>query len=121
MPRRKPSELRTYSEGSKRYIEPPATTQEGRDAQMIDLAYACAEQRMRDGTASSQEIIHFLRLATEKTRLEQEKLRHEAALLETKESAIKAAEGSNVDYARVIAHLRVYKGLDDDTDLYGAD
>ena len=117
MPRRKPSELRSYSEGSERYIEPPASTHEGRDAQMIDLAYACAEQRMRDGTASSQEIIHFLRLATEKTKLEEEKLRHETALLETKQHAIDAAESSNVDYANVIAHLRRYKGLDDDPDV----
>lgn len=114
VPRRKPSPLDTPVEGSGSYIEPPATTQEGRDAQLIDLAYRLTEQRMRDGTASSQEIVHFLRLATEKTKLEEEKLRHETQLLESKSKALDNASRDNTDYARVIAHLKFYKGLEDD-------
>lgn len=114
VPRRKPVDWQTPQEGTERYREPPAKSQEGRDAQMIDLAYGLVEQRLRDGTASSQETVHFLRLATEKTRLEEQKLRYEASLLETKEKAIKDAERSDTDYAMVIQYLKVYQGIPDD-------
>lgn len=114
MPRRKPIRLEEPVKGSESYIEPPATTREGRDAQMIDLAYRCAERRMRDGTASSQEIIHFLRLGTEQTQLEREKLRNENELLKQKRQVLEEGLRDNTDYANVIAHLRLYKGLDDD-------
>lgn len=114
MPRRKPIQWDTPVEGSESYIEPPATTQEGRDAQMIDLAYRCAERRMREGTASSQEIIHFLRLGSEQSQLEREKLRYETELLQQKRQVLEAGLQDNTDYSNVIAHLRLYKGLDDD-------
>jgi hypothetical protein len=114
VPRRKPTNWQSTTEGTERYKEPPAKSQEGRDAQMIDLAYGLVEQRLRDGTASSQETVHFLRLATEKTRLEEQKLRYEASLLETKEKAIKDAERSDTDYAMVITYLKKYQGIPDD-------
>jgi hypothetical protein len=114
VPRRKPVDWQTPQEGTERYREPPAKTQEGRDAQMIDLAYGLVEQRLRDGTASSQETVHFLRLATEKTRLEEEKLRYEAALLETKKEAIEDAKRQDSDYATVIQYLKIYQGIPDD-------
>jgi hypothetical protein len=114
MPRRKPIQWDEPVEGSESYIEPPATTRSGRDAQMVDLAYRCVERRMRDGTASSQEIIHFLKLGSEQTELEREKLRHETALLEQKRQVLEEGLRDNTDYANVIAHLRLYKGLDDD-------
>lgn len=37
----------------------PALTPEAKENQMISLAMHCAEQQMRDGTASSQVITHF--------------------------------------------------------------
>lgn len=114
MPRRKPTNWQSTTEGTERYREPPARTQEGRDAQLIDLAYGLVEQRLRDGTASSQETVHFLRLATAKTKLEEEKLRVEADLLNTKKKAIEDAERSDSDYATVIQYLKVYQGIPDD-------
>ena len=52
----------------------PALTPEARENQMIALAVDCAEQQLRDGTASSQVIVHYLKLGSSKERLEKEKL-----------------------------------------------
>ena len=41
-------------------IPPPATTIEGRNNQLIDLAFSLVERRFHDGTASAQETVHFL-------------------------------------------------------------
>ena len=42
----------------------PALTPEARENQMIALAVDLVEQRLLDGTASSQETTHFLKLGS---------------------------------------------------------
>ena len=49
-----------------------ATSPEARENQLISLAVDLAEQQLRDGTASSQVISHFLKLASTKEKLERE-------------------------------------------------
>ena len=44
----------------------PALTPEARENQMISLAMDLAEKRLRDGSASSQEVTHFLKIAASK-------------------------------------------------------
>ena len=44
----------------------PALTPEARENQMIALAVDLAEQQLRDGTASSQVITHYLKLGSTK-------------------------------------------------------
>lgn len=63
-----------------------ATTPEARENQLISLAVDRAEQQLRDGTASSQVITHFLKLGTEKARIEVEnlKLQNELTIARTK-------------------------------------
>ena len=43
---------------------PPARTPEARENQMIMYAIDLAEQQLRDGTASSQVITHYLKLGS---------------------------------------------------------
>ena len=43
-----------------------ATSPEARENQLIALAVDLAEQQLRDGTASSQVISHFLKMASTK-------------------------------------------------------
>ena len=52
----------------------PALTPEARENQLVSLAVDLAEQQLRDGTASSQVITHYLKLGSTKERLEKEKL-----------------------------------------------
>ena len=52
----------------------PALTPEGQENRMISLAMDLAEKQLREGTASAQVQVHFLKLGTEKARLERTKL-----------------------------------------------
>ena len=91
----------------------PAATPEERENQLISLAFDRAEQQLRDGTASSQVITHFLNLGTVKAEYEVEKLKKENALLEAKTSAIESAENVEKLYADAITAMKKYRGTDD--------
>ena len=72
---RKQSGRRTTATPRRRARLPSeATTSEKRENELIALAVDLAEEQLRAGTASSQVITHFLKLATEKEKLEREKL-----------------------------------------------
>lgn len=100
----------------------PATTPEGREDQMIALAMDLVEQRLRDGTASSQETTHFLKAASRKSRLEIEKLKEELELTKAKTEAIQSAKKVEELYAEAIKAFKTYSGQDgeedEDQDLY---
>ena len=89
---------------------PPALSDEERDIQMGNLAYAAAEQRLRDGTASSSEIVYFLKLVSQKERLENEQLRKQNELLQARVADIESNRKSEELYAKVIDSLREYSG-----------
>lgn len=88
----------------------PALTPEARENQMIALAVDCAEQQLRDGTASSQVIVHYLKLGSSKERLEKEKLEKENGLLTAKIEAMQSAKASEELYAKAIEAMRRYSG-----------
>ena len=96
----------------------PATTPESRENQMIALAMDLVEQRLRDGTASSQETTHFLKLASPKNRLEQEKLKLENELTAAKTKALANAEEIKVLYEEALKAMRRYGGHSDEDDEY---
>ena len=56
--------------------------------QIISDAYAQAAARIKDGTASSQVLVYFLKLGSEKEQLEREKLKLEGELLKAKTEAL---------------------------------
>ena len=73
---------RTVTVSDKKHREVrPALTPEARENQMIALAVDLVEQRLLDGTASSQETTHYLKLGSMKNRLEMQKLEEENKLL----------------------------------------
>lgn len=92
----------------------PAKTPEAREQQLIALAIDRVEQRLIDGTASSQEIIHFLRLATTKEQLEMEKLKQENQLLRAKTEAIESEKRTEELFAQVVAAMKSYSGNDEE-------
>lgn len=93
---------------------PPATTPEGREAQCIAYAYDLVEQRLRNGTASSQETVHFLKLGSMRERLEVEKLKKENALLKVKADAISADAEKAQMYKDAIAAMQRYSAWTSD-------
>lgn len=92
----------------------PAMTEEGRENQLIALANSLVEKRLREGTASSQETVHFLRLGSQKSRLELEKLRRENELLTAKTEALQSAKRSEELLAEAIKAFGIYTGKEED-------
>lgn len=88
----------------------PALTPEARENQMIALAVDLAEQQLRDGTASSQVITHYLKLGSTKDKLEREKLEEENKLLRAKTKAIEDAADMKALYADAIEAMKRYSG-----------
>ncbi len=91
----------------------PALSPETRENQLIALAVDLTERRLIEGTASSQETTHFLKLGSMKNRLEMEKLREENKLLQAKTDAIKQAKRVEELYSEAIAAMRRYSGAGD--------
>lgn len=100
------------SGGTTRKIR-PALTPEARENQLISLATDLVEQRLIDGTASSQETTHFLKLATSKARLEREILEKQAELITAKTENLKSAKRIEELYTEALNAMRNYAGQGD--------
>ena len=100
----------------------PALTPEAEETQLVALAYARAKEQLIDGTASSQVITHFLKMGSEKERLERERLEEENKLLRAKTEQLQAQKDSSEVYQEVLNALKKYNGYgsseDDDYDNY---
>lgn len=88
----------------------PAITPAAKESQMISLAMDLVEQRLRDGTASSQETTHFLKLGTEKARAEVELIKAQAAMAVAKKDALESQKRMDELYAEAIKAMRNYSG-----------
>ena len=91
----------------------PALTPEARENQMISLAMDLVQQRLIDGTASSQETTHFLKLASSKAILEKERLEEENKLLRAKTKVMENVEDAKIIYSDVLNAIRKYSGQGD--------
>lgn len=89
---------------------PPAKTPEAREKQLIALAVDVAEKQLRDGTASSQVIAHFLKLGSTKEKLEQEMMAQQNQLLKAKTEAIQSAKKVEELYINALNAMRTYSG-----------
>lgn len=91
----------------------PALTPEARENQMISLAIDCAEQQLRDGTASSQVITHYLKLGSTKERLEKEKLERENELLRARTESLQSMKHIEELYTNALKAMQKYSGSGD--------
>lgn len=89
---------------------------EAREQQLIALAVDLAEKQLREGTASSQVISHYLKLGTAKYDLEKERLMEENKLLRAKTQTLEKDAKSKEDYEKVIKAIQVYSGHGDPDD-----
>lgn len=94
----------------------PATTPQAREQQLVALAYDLAEKKMREGTASSQEIVHFLKLGSSREFLEQERLRNENELTQAKIEGMASAKRVEDMYGAALKAMRSYAGQEPDDD-----
>lgn len=98
----------------RKYTKRPAITPEVRESQMISLAIDLAEQQLRDGTASSQVITHYLKLGSTKERIEKEILEKQKDLIAAKTDAMKSAKRVEELYAQALNAMRRYSGQEED-------
>lgn len=89
---------------------PPAATPNARENQMVALAYDVAEKQMRDGTASSQVVSHFLKLGSSRERLEQDRLAGEVHLIHKKAEIMESAKRVEELYETALGAMREYQG-----------
>lgn len=100
------------SENSKRRKRRPATTPEARENQLISLAADLAEKQLIAGTASSQVITHFLKMASTREKLEQERLQRENLLLAAKVEQLASSKRIEELYEAALNAMRSYAGQD---------
>ncbi len=92
----------------------PALTPEARENQLIALAVDCAEEQLRNGTASSQVITHYLKLGSSREQLEKEKIALENELTKAKTEAVASAKRAEELYEAAIIAMRKYGGQSDE-------
>lgn len=94
----------------------PALTPESREKQMISYAMDLVEQRLLDGTASSQETTHFLKLGTEKAQLENKLLEAQAEMAIAKKEALQSQKRYEEQLEAAMKAIRTYSGNGDPDD-----
>ena len=94
----------------------PALTPEARENQLIALAVDLVEKRLIEGTASSQETTHFLKLASSKARIEKEILERQKDLITARTEALQSQKRVEELYAEAIKAMRKYSGQGDDNE-----
>lgn len=111
MPRTSKSAPKSDAPRPRRAISPDA-----REDQLIALAYDTVEERMRNGTASAQETVHFLRLGSSLVRLQKKELEERILLEKSKVKAIESQEEIKQLYEEAISALRSYGGAASESD-----
>lgn len=89
---------------------PPAMTPEARENRLVSLAMDLAEERLLDGTASNQLIVHYLKLGTTKEQMEKEMMEKQMRNLDAKTEAIESAKRVEELYEKAINAMRLYSG-----------
>lgn len=74
------------------------------------MAHDLAEAQIRDGTASSQVLTHFLRLGSTRERLEQQRLEHENELTRVKIEALESQKRIEELYSDALKAMSTYQG-----------
>ena len=102
---------------------PRARTPEAREEQLAALAYDLAEQQFLDGSASSQVIVHFLKVGSTLQKQELQKMKQETLLVEAKVKDLANVEEMKKLYVDAMDAMRGYAGKDqgqDDSNIFGA-
>ena len=91
-------------------------TPEAEEDELVALAFNLVRERLANGTASSQETTHFLKLGSTKAKLEKQLLEKEVELKAAKTESIKSSQRSDELYQEAIKAFRGYSGQEDPED-----
>lgn len=91
---------------------------EAQENRMISLAVDLAEKQLREGTASSQIISMYLKLATVREKKELEILDKQSKLIDAKIQNLESIQELKDLYGDAIKAFRSYNGQEDDEEDY---
>lgn len=100
---------------------PPAFTPEERENQLIALAMDQAEQMLLTGKAPTQVVVHYLKLASTKEKLNKDLLEKQVELAAAKTEAIQSEKRVEDMFANAISAMRSYGISKGDYDEDGDD
>lgn len=97
-----------------------ALTSEARELELEALANDLAEKKLKEGTASSQLILHYLKQRSERKKNEQdfEMKQEQIELMKAKRGAIEKSQGIEELFKDAMAAFKRYSGNKDDEDLF---
>lgn len=87
-----------------------SSTPEAMENEIIAMAYELAAQRIANGTATSAELVHFLKMGSQKDRLEKANLEKDLELKQAKTEALQSAKRVEELYTDAIEAMRSYAG-----------
>lgn len=93
-----------------------ALSPEARENQLISYATNLAERQLIEGTASSQVIVHYLKLGSTKEKLEKRLLEEQVKLAEAKTELLQSTQRMEQLYANAIDAMRRYSGHGDENE-----
>jgi hypothetical protein len=85
---------------------------------MCSLANDLAEKQLRDGSASSQVMVQYIKLGSTREKLEQERLQRDNELLRAKVEQLSSGAKNEELLERALKAFRGYSGTDEDEDQY---
>lgn len=87
-----------------------ARTPEARENQLINMAYDLAERQMEEGTVSATVLANFVKMGSQRERMEKEKLQAENDHLRAKIEALQSAKHVEELYTEAMTAFRTYAG-----------
>lgn len=99
--------------------QPALMSQEARMSKLTSMALDLVEERLRNGTATSQETTYFLRYHGREADLKEQLLEKQVQLMEAKAESLKAQQKSEELYSKAIEAMRSYQGFSGEEDSYG--
>lgn len=96
---------------------PPAMNRKDQEDQCTNLAYNLVAQRLRDGTATSQETTYFLKIGSTRERYERRLMELQEELIQTKIESNRREKASEEIAANAIAAMKRYQGNYDDEEV----
>lgn len=91
-----------------------ATTPEGRENELINMAYEEVAMRIHDHTATAAELVHFLKMGSERERLEREDKEAEMELKRVKKVAIEEGRSMESIAKEAMEAFKRYAGVEDE-------
>lgn len=92
----------------------PSISVEDQEERLIALANNLAEQKLRDGTASSQLISLYVRMGSTEERVKKQLVKEQVELAKAKTEAMQSAKRVEELYQKAIDAMRGYAGTEDD-------